>query len=160
MGTAIFLKQTLNVAAKDSDLIYQERLQKHSIDVEVIKAIFNEGDQDQGGDMDRREFRRLFRNEEVVRWLSQLGLEVSEVQGLFNLLDDGDGKITFDELLSGIFRLRGEARAVDLATLLFENKKIHSKLADIKRELQLQSKELLVDLVDFAVTQSVADENE
>merc|ERR1712151_48339 len=87
-----------------------------------------EGDTDGGGEICRREFKALFADQRVRAWLAEMGLDVREAEGLFSLLDDGDGLISFDEFISGVLRLRGGAKTLDLATLLLENKKIHMKL--------------------------------
>ena len=47
--------------------------------------------------------------------------------GLFLLLDTAEcSKVSFDELLDGVLRLRGPAQAIDLATLMYCNKRVLS----------------------------------
>ena len=44
--------------------------------------------------------------------------------GLFLLLDINEtGRVSFEELLDGVLRLRGSAQAIDLATLMYCNKR-------------------------------------
>jgi len=58
-----------------------------------------------------------------------LGLDVSEARGLFQLLDiDDDQEVSIEELVHGITRLKGGAKGLDLATVMFENKKVHLRL--------------------------------
>lgn len=52
--------------------------------------------------------------------------------GIFQLLDDGSGIVSIDEFVMGFLRLKGNAKAVDLVTLMYENRKM-SKL--VKRTL-------------------------
>merc|ERR1712232_1335168 len=66
---------------------------------------------------------------ELVAQLHALGVHTDEANGLFELLDDDDsGEVDVDEFVSGILRLKGAAKAVDMATLLYENKKIFRKI--------------------------------
>lgn len=135
--SAIFLSQTMAIAARDHDFTCHERIMKHDRDVLRLKAIFEEGDRDTGGSLSRREFEQVLKDSRVQAWLAQLELEVNEVRGLFLLLDDGDGNLSFEEFMSGIMRLRGGAKNVDLITLLYENKKIHMELIEIRDALGL-----------------------
>ncbi len=46
------------------------------------------------------------------------------LSGLFLLLDTAEcGHVSFEELLDGVLRLRGTAQAIDLATLMYCNKR-------------------------------------
>merc|ERR1711862_993694 len=53
------------------------------------------------------------------------GLQITEAHGLFRLLDiDNSGQVSIAEFVLGCLRLRGSARNVDVATLLYENKRM------------------------------------
>lgn len=129
--TAIFLQQTMRAVSKDDDIANHEQVVKQNRDMAMIRQIFEEKDRDGGGDLNRCEFASVFEDPRSKRWLNELGMEVSHVSSLFQLMDDGDGLITYDEFISGVLRLRGGARTVDLATLLLESKRIRSMLAQI-----------------------------
>ena len=86
--------------------------------------------------MSLEEFHARAVNHRIPHWLSILGLEVHEVTGLFKLLDDGDGRIFFDEFFTGGMRMRGTAKAADLITLLSENKEIWDKIRDTRTWLE------------------------
>merc|ERR1712098_523255 len=70
------------------------------------------------GTLDRKEFIRILRDPRTNRWLSAMEIEVGDANALFDLLDDGDGKITVDELVRGVSRLRGAARSIDVVTVM------------------------------------------
>merc|ERR1712203_646993 len=68
------------------------------------------------------EFRKILKVEKVQAYFGALGVEVNHAQGLFRLLDaDGTGAVNIEEFVIGCLRLRGEATAVDCATLMYEN---------------------------------------
>merc|ERR1711971_1121847 len=53
----------------------------------------------------------------------------SEVKGFFQLLDiDGSGGIAADEFMSGCLQLRGPAKALELALLMHEVKRLSGKI--------------------------------
>merc|ERR1712079_67966 len=57
--------------------------------------------------------------------LATLGIELGEAKGIFNLLDlDKSGSVTIEEFVFGLMRIKGNAKALDTATLLYENKRM------------------------------------
>mmetsp|Transcript_56603 Transcript_56603/g.148295 ORF Transcript_56603/g.148295 Transcript_56603/m.148295 type:complete len:167 (-) Transcript_56603:110-610(-) len=71
---------------------------------------------------------------QMVAFFKAIDVDPSEARGLFCLLDlDGSGEITVDEFLNGALRLRGSAKALDVALLLQQVRKVHCRLADISR---------------------------
>merc|ERR1719375_1075339 len=97
--------------------------------------MFLEADKDGGGFLSLEEFQDLLKVDRVKAWLSMLEMEVNEISGLFVFLDNGDGNISFDEFITGVMRLRGGAKGVDLVTLLYENKKMLDQLKDLQQRV-------------------------
>merc|ERR1712232_993882 len=65
----------------------------------------------------------------TVALLRNVGLEVHEAQGVFQLIDtNNSGEVTLDEFVVACVRLRGNSRAVDLASLMFETKRMMASL--------------------------------
>lgn len=113
-----------------------ERLKKKNRDIENLSNLFHQADVDGTGSITMEEFTALLDSPQVRTWLSVLELEVREVDGLFQLLDNGDGLISFEEFLSGVMRLRGGAKTVDLVTLLYENKKLAGQIRAINKSIE------------------------
>merc|ERR1719436_257961 len=61
-------------------------------------------------------------------------LEVRETQGLFKMMDNGDGIISADEFVSGVLRLKGDAKSSDLQALYHDNKAISRELSPALHE--------------------------
>merc|ERR1711988_345569 len=58
-------------------------------------------------------------------YLSSLNIEIREAKSIFNLLDlDKSGEVTIEEFIFGLMRLKGNAKAIDTHTLLYENKRM------------------------------------
>lgn len=131
---AMFVSQTMAATSKDDDLVFQAALKKHDKEVEEVRDIFQSADVNGVGKLTINDFDELIVKQPRMRlWIADLGLTTSEVSGLFKLMDDGDGFVTFEEFLSGLMRLRGGAKSIDLATLLYENRRILMKLEGVKK---------------------------
>jgi len=134
--SAIFLKQTLAAAAGDSEVAVMERLAKKEKDVARLREIFREGDKDGSGSVDWQEFQTMIQNPRVRAWLGILELDITDMATVFNLLDDGDGHVQFDEFISGVMKCRGAARGVEVVNLLSEYRQILQQLDEMKHNLQ------------------------
>jgi hypothetical protein len=88
-------------------------------------------DQSGDGHVTHEEFRQIMQDPAVKTWLSVIGLDVHEVDGLFAMLDNGDGLVSFDEFVGGIARLKGGAKSVDVMTMLYENQKLSNRLMEL-----------------------------
>lgn len=133
--SAMFVSQTMSATSKDEDLVFQAALKKHDKEVKQIRYIFETADQSGERKLSIQDFNMLFKDHRMKMWMKDLGLEVSEVSGLFRLMDDGDGMVTFEEFLSGLLRLRGGAKSIDLATLLYENRRVISRVEALRRDV-------------------------
>merc|ERR1719517_122247 len=76
--------------------------------------------------------------------LQVLELEMYEVSALYNLLEDGEGEVSFEEFLSGAMRLKGNARSIDAITIAHEQNKIKAKIDDLSTGLEKLFEALLV----------------
>eukprot|EP00746_Dinoflagellata_sp_MGD_P130881 gnl/MRDRNA2_/MRDRNA2_64724_c0_seq1.p1 gnl/MRDRNA2_/MRDRNA2_64724_c0~~gnl/MRDRNA2_/MRDRNA2_64724_c0_seq1.p1 ORF type:complete len:398 (-),score=59.89 gnl/MRDRNA2_/MRDRNA2_64724_c0_seq1:8-1144(-) len=137
--TAVFLRETLQVANNDSELAIADKLSQKSKYKEEVKNLFAEVDTSGDGQVSIREFEEIMQNPRMKTWLSVIGLEVNEVDGLFHLLDNGDGCITFEEFLGGVARVKGGARSVDVMTLLYENQKLNNRILELRDDVRIVS---------------------
>eukprot|EP00746_Dinoflagellata_sp_MGD_P039947 gnl/MRDRNA2_/MRDRNA2_19642_c0_seq1.p1 gnl/MRDRNA2_/MRDRNA2_19642_c0~~gnl/MRDRNA2_/MRDRNA2_19642_c0_seq1.p1 ORF type:complete len:591 (+),score=119.97 gnl/MRDRNA2_/MRDRNA2_19642_c0_seq1:219-1775(+) len=134
--TAVFLRQTLQVANNDSDISIAEKMQGKDKYVKHVKSLFLQADTSGDGKVDWQEFAQIVADPKVKAWLAVLEIEVHEAKGMFHLLNSGDGLITFDDFMSGLLRLRGTARSADVITLLYENQKLMREIRGMDQSLQ------------------------
>merc|ERR1711948_57130 len=117
---AVFLRHS-NKCAEAIDEFYLSQRRKES-DAFTIKMVemFKELDVSGDGCLSREEFAAIEDHELVVAWMHKLEISTRDIQGLFEALDggDGDGIITLDEFVAGVRRLKGEATAVDVMTIM------------------------------------------
>jgi len=140
--TAIFLKETLQVAANDTDMMIEERMREKAEYGQKLEELFKEADQSGDGTISRDEFEVLLDNPRVKTYMGILGLDIHETSSLFRLLDDGDGAITYEEFVSGVLRMKGQARSQDVVAILHENRKILVQITEMYRMLFKLSQQL------------------
>jgi len=113
--TGVFVESSLSAArgAKDAELRNQ------------MRVLFRSTDKDRSGMISWEEFASQLEEQDMARCFQLLDIDISEAKGLFTLLDtDGSGEIDAEEFVMGCLRLKGTAKAIDLATLMYFNKRM------------------------------------
>lgn len=130
---AVFILETQKLASSDEDILIMEKERQNQRLDANIAAVFKEIDGTGDGNMDFEEFNEVLNDHRVVTWLAALELDVGHCEGLFSLMDDGDGHISFHEFVAGVHRLKGAAKSIDVINMA-------SKLKDVEK-LLIQSLE-------------------
>lgn len=143
---AIFLKDTLASAAKDSDIAMCEE-HKDPYYVKRLWAVFNQLDEGGNGSVHLGELAKALQNNAHIHAFKSLGVVPHEVLGLFTLMDDGDDEISFCEFLTGVMRLKNANKGVDLATLLYENKKLLKRVLAVGDKVEKVQDSLAASLL-------------
>lgn len=125
---AVFIQQTMKTAAHDDQLCIEEKNREKAKFVERLCRVFNELDTNGDGVISWDEFEPMMRDERLQGLLLTLEVSASDVYGLFQELDDGDGEISIEEFLKGISSLRGQAKAMDLVTVMNIARRMEAKL--------------------------------
>jgi len=132
--TAIFVESASQVAAIDRDLVIQSELSRDSSTINEIKRIFYAADADRSGFITLQELEEQLTVPETLANLRVLGMDVSETLGLFQLLDmDEAGWVSIEEFVGGMMRVKGGAKGVQVATILYESKRIVVRLSALMR---------------------------
>jgi len=119
--TGIFVDSSINSAQSDKEEVIQEQLHRQSSAMTEMRKLFANADRDGSGTMNLEEFETHLKSKEVRAHFLSLGIEVDKVKGLFRLLDlDMSGELSLDEFVLGCTRLKGPAKSIDLATLMYE----------------------------------------
>ena len=79
--------------------------------------------------------------------MQELGVDLADADALFALLHDGSGGVTRAEFVSGITKLRGEARASDLLPVVSNMQRILGHVKSLRTSLDslLMEKEAVRD---------------
>eukprot|EP00913_Durusdinium_trenchii_P018878 g17739.t2 len=123
--TAVFLRETLEAANNDAELIVQERLRQKAKYVKKLEGIFVAMDESGDGMLTEEEMTpglsernegvrtELLMDHRVQAYLSSMDLDLSEGEALFRLLQNGEGMVTYEDFIDGVMRCKGPAKAID-----------------------------------------------
>lgn len=125
---AIFVESTHRIAEVDSDLAISEEYDREEADCKMIRAFFDEADLDRDGLVTKEEFELKMQEARCAAELRTLDLDAWTVRGMFRLLNMTEEGVEVDALVYGLMRLRGSAKAIDMAMLLYENKRSQGRL--------------------------------
>jgi len=145
--TALFLKNTLKVSEGDDETKIQERAKSHKKFAAKLRAFLERADKNGDGVMDRHELHAAVNNTDITKHFEAIELDLNEIAGLFDVLDDGDGLISAQEFLEGCERLKGQARAVDSIVIMHEQRNIRKDIDKLKVEIL----EVLLDVRHLAL---------
>merc|ERR1711972_1222790 len=96
----------------------QEKIKNKENYIKKLKSLFMAVDVNGTGRLGLDEFVAVLTNPRVKTWMQILELDVHDAQALFSLIDDGDGEVTFDEFITGLMRLKGNASTMDTVTIM------------------------------------------
>eukprot|EP00435_Cladocopium_sp_Y103_P029742 s1417_g7.t1 len=109
--TAVFLRETLEAANNDAEMMVQERLLQNARYVKKLEGIFAAMDESGDG---------LLTEDEMIlsKNIFTLGdrrsvMNANRGQALFQLLQNGEGMVTYEDFIDGVLRCKGPARAID-----------------------------------------------
>lgn len=130
--TALFLKETLSNANDDAEMMIRDQMTRKKAYLSKLAETFEAFDSTGDGSIAWDQFQQLLANPKVKAYLAVLDLEVHESSTLFDLLDDGDGSITYGEFLDGVLRVKGQARSIDLISVQHQCNAIIKALASMQ----------------------------
>merc|ERR1712187_490469 len=149
--TGIFVANTKEVSRIDRDLVIRSQLNDRRSFANQLKNVLSSVDKDATGTISKQELVDHLTSDETGAYLKTLDVTVSDAQGVFKLLDvAGTGEVNIDEFVLSLMRFQGSARAVDVATLLYEGKRnearwnaymdyIEEQFDALKKRLQIDS---------------------
>jgi len=138
--TALFLKDTLEEAQKDAALAVTQMQTKKEEFTETLREIFHEADTSGDGQINWDEFCALLADDRTKMYLKTLDLDFGEAAALFKLLDDcGDGHVSFEEFNGGITRMKGQAQALDVYSILTIQKSLVKEVSELSGRMELMT---------------------
>eukprot|EP00747_Dinoflagellata_sp_TGD_P209219 gnl/TRDRNA2_/TRDRNA2_82627_c0_seq1.p1 gnl/TRDRNA2_/TRDRNA2_82627_c0~~gnl/TRDRNA2_/TRDRNA2_82627_c0_seq1.p1 ORF type:complete len:598 (+),score=101.70 gnl/TRDRNA2_/TRDRNA2_82627_c0_seq1:77-1870(+) len=121
--TGIFVTGTYEISQLDKDLVIQAEMHKEDSYIYGLRMAFKDCDVSGDDMLTWEEFQKQIQDRKVMAYFRTLGIDGTEAAGLFKLLDlDGSGAVGINEFVMGCMRLKGGAKTVDVATLMYENK--------------------------------------
>merc|ERR1712187_69315 len=109
------------MGAQERDLRLEQEKQQRAGYVSMLMDLLQEIDQGGTGVITRQELEEAFKSEKVKYSFSVLDIDIHDSNYLFDMLDDdGSGEVDMEEFVSGCLRLKGNAKSIDIHTLIFE----------------------------------------
>merc|ERR1711988_1189019 len=148
--TGIFVANTKEVSRIDRDLVIRSQLKDRKSFANQLKSVLRAVDKDDNGTISKQELMEHLSTDESMAYLKTLDVTVSDAQGVFKLLDvKGTGEVNIDEFVLSLMRFQGSARAVDVATLLYEGKRNEARwnayMDYIEEQFDVVKKRLRID---------------
>jgi Ca2+-binding EF-hand superfamily protein len=132
----VLMKETFRVAETDAIVMVRQKAKATELHRKNMLNLFHALDSSGDGKVSRREFQNLALFPSVKTWLASMELQTNDLDTMFKLIDEnGDGAITFDELMHGIARLKGSARSIDLLTLHKDHRTVMTHVQNINENL-------------------------
>jgi len=145
---AVFIQQTMKVAQQDTDIMFlmiEQQQKANARYKKELKEWFQSVDENNDNQLSWEELQQVQNEPNLKLWMRQLEIEPSSLRSLYDIIDtNGDGSISFDELLDGATKIKGTAKNVDLVYLLTRMDKLDDKvniLLDSKQASSSSSRE-------------------
>eukprot|EP00931_Biecheleriopsis_adriatica_P005368 TRINITY_DN106892_c0_g1_i1.p1 TRINITY_DN106892_c0_g1~~TRINITY_DN106892_c0_g1_i1.p1 ORF type:complete len:606 (-),score=111.03 TRINITY_DN106892_c0_g1_i1:97-1914(-) len=124
---AVFIQRTMKVAQDDQEFIVQQKQQAAESFSLRLEALFKELDTSGDGSLTWEEFSIVIQDVRIAALLESMEVDTNDLARLFSLLDNGDGAISPQEFSHGILTMKGQAKSIDVASILQCVKRIHSQ---------------------------------
>jgi hypothetical protein len=134
--TGIFLQFALEQAAFDQDHMITQQLKEKDNYMANLTLLYHDLDSSRAGAITLADFEEHLGGEKLQAFLQSLDINTSDAWTFFKLLDvDGGGTLGLDEFVDGCMRLKGNAKSIHVAQILYENRWIMQKLSEVSNEV-------------------------
>jgi hypothetical protein len=136
--TGIFVDSAVCTRTEDEVIETWRSEQKNTC--ETLRTIFVEGDADASGLMSLVEFRAHLQNPWVRAYFAGLEIDPSDAVSIFTLIaKEGSDEVDIDEFVSGVMKLKGHAKSVDVLTLMYDSARQTAQLNSFMAYVEAQT---------------------
>lgn len=135
----------LEFAKLDRELMAKFEIDRRQVDTERLRKVFLAVDTSNTGKVTYEQLKVHLDSVEAKALFTVMGLDVTneDLSPFFESLDvEGKGYVFEDEFVMGCMKLRGCAKAVDLATLMNETEKLTTRLINLSGRLEAEVRAL------------------
>lgn len=141
--TGVFCQSAIESAQSDHDMRMSAIMANKDLHIQKVKSLFKDLDGDESGFISLVELEQNIDKPSVQAYFEAIELEVEDAWNFFKLLDtDGGAAIEIEEFLMGCLRLRGPAKALDLAKLQHDHGWMMKSLAEFEKYMESSLKKL------------------
>lgn len=121
--TGVFVDNAVETAKTQREFLVQKEMELKEKYLGEMRDLFIQMDQDGSGSLTIDEIQEQFTDIRMRTYFQVLGMDPDDVERLFKLIDqDASGEVEVQEFLDGCLRLKGEARSIDLHTVMYDCK--------------------------------------
>jgi len=137
--TGLFLQSAIEQAQHDQEHVVQLRLRDKGDFVKRLSALFKELDCYHGGCISLAQFESRLADPKMQALFETFEIDNADAWTFFKLLDtDGGGTVDMDHFVEGCLRLKGFAKSIQMAQVMYHHKWIMDKLVDLSDEVHTQ----------------------
>lgn len=136
--SAAFIVETNRVVSDCLELVVLQKEQHNKRLQDNFRHVFAEADDSGDGFVSWEEFKDIIGDKRLTMQLSALDFDANVCEGLFALLDDGDGKISFEEFIKGVKRLKGPAKSIDVVMMSNQQNLLFDSVLKIEKAMEHQ----------------------
>jgi len=125
---AVFIAETNRVVAADDEIAVARKLNDREKLLLSMQEFFAAVDSSGDGCITKDELAEIGKDDVLKSWLAVLEVKANDLDELFALLDDGDGKVHFEEFVKCLSNLRGPAQSFDVNRLLVYSRRQEEQL--------------------------------
>lgn len=127
--SSLFVQSVMENQAKDEAGIVDELLVKKDEYVAQLKDLFSQIEDDGDGAITINEFINHANDPKLHAWADHLGIDLTDSKHFFEVLShNGSLKVDLETFVVGCIKLRGQAKQVDVLSVLQLSKQIHKKI--------------------------------
>merc|ERR1712217_313402 len=96
-----------------------------------------------GGEITLQELQDHTNNEDLKAYFSGLGITAEKAWDIFKLIDeDYTGTVSMQEFVEGCLRLRGPAKHIDVACVIYEVRRMQKKFSEFMKFTEVNLRQL------------------
>merc|ERR1712070_819666 len=103
-----------------------------------FREVYRKADTSGDGKICHHEFKELVNNNQIDTYMKAIEFDMQRCDGVFELLSDGDadGKISFEDFLSGVQRLQGPSKSIDVVMMANEQRNMYARVERIEHAIE------------------------
>lgn len=129
--TAVIVENAFDDSKADEEELAQRLALQKEEELQDLKLVFKAMDDDGSGMLTRDELENASTKRKVQNKLRSLDILPKDLDELWDILDNGDGELSADDFVNGLYRFRGEAKAKDIIRIYRELVVLEASVHDI-----------------------------
>jgi len=134
--TGVFVDNAVESARNQRDVMMQKEMEIKETYIREMRELFAQMDEDESGTITHQEIKEYLDDPRVLLYFQVLGLDARDSEKLFSLIDErGNEEVSVQEFIDGCLRLKGQARSIDVYSIMRTCSRLEVRLLTIERLL-------------------------